>query len=53
MMKENQIIDVEWREVPVEDKPERAEWENNRTVAKVFLGSLAFFAWAVSIAVFL
>ena len=47
------VIDVEWREVAIEDKPERAEWENNRTVAKVFLGSLAFFAWAVSIAVFL
>ena len=50
---ERNVIDVDWWPVETatesKDKPTRAEWENNRTVAGLFLGALAFFAWAVTL----
>ena len=53
---ERKIIDVDWRPVTAaeekQDKPNRAEWENNRTTANLLMASMAFFAWAVSTAVF-
>lgn len=56
---DNMDIEVEWTEVPMdtgedhrqERERNRAEREINRQLLQLFLGSLRFFAWAVTLAV--
>lgn len=55
---DNMIIDVEFREIPTDTREyhrqEReqswTERERNRQVLQLFLSSLRFFAWAVTLA---
>ena len=56
---DNMIIDVEFREIPTDNREyqlrererSKTERERNRQVLQLFLGSLRFFAWAVTLAV--
>ena len=55
---DHMIIDAEFTEIPVDTKEHhrqereqsRMERETNRQVLQLFLGSLRFFAWAVTLA---